>query len=384
VRRIVKRVKEEGESGVIHRLRGQGGSHRIDDEERQRIITRYQKQYEGFGPLLASEKLWEYDRIKVNDETLRLWLIQEGLWQGKKRRKPKERSWRERKGHLGEMIQMDGSQHDWLEGRGPKLVLMGYIDDATSRFYGKFYEHEGTQPALGSLKGYIKRYGIPKSIYLDKHSAYKYNRPQKYRDWPFRDQEELTQFGRACQQLGLELIYANSPQAKGRVERVFGTHQDRLVKELRLAGAKTCEDANQVLKRYLPRFNEKFEIPAKESGDLHRPVDERINLDDILSVQYERVLRNDRTILHGNRWYQILNKTRAQRVVVCEYLNGRMAIKNCSNRFDFKPIEGPRVKAVPVRKVKQMFRRLRPPPPQDGNWRKFKLKGSLPTQLGHF
>jgi hypothetical protein len=128
---------------------------------------------------------------------------------------------------------MDGSHHDWLEGRGPELVLMGYIDDATGRVYAKFYEYEGTKPAMESLKGYIKRHGIPTSIYLDKHSTYKNNRKYNYRDWPFRDKEELTQFARACQQIGIELIYADSPQAKGRVERLFGTFQDRLVKEMR-------------------------------------------------------------------------------------------------------------------------------------------------------
>ena len=136
------------------------------------------------------------------------------------------------------MVQMDGSHHVWLEGRGPKLVLMGYIDDATNRFYGRFYDYEGTMPAMGSLKGYIKRYGLPGSIYLDKHATYKTNKQQRYTEWPFRDEEELTQFGRACKQLGIELIFAHSPQAKGRVGRVFKTLQDRLVKELRLAQAK--------------------------------------------------------------------------------------------------------------------------------------------------
>lgn len=377
VRRIVRRVRAEGESGVIHKLRGRAGCRRIKAKIRERILGIYRRQYAGFGPLLASEKMQERDGVKVNDETLRLWLIQEGLRQVTRHRKPKERSWRARKEHLGEMVQMDGSQHDWLEGRGPRLVLMGYIDDATSRFYGKFYEYEGTMPALGSLKGYINRYGIPKTIYLDKHSTYKYNRPRKYKDWPFRDKEELTQFGRACGQLGIELIYANSPQAKGRVERVFGTHQDRLVKELRLAGAKTCEEADRVLKDYAPRFNQKFEVPAKERGDLHRPVDERIDVDEILSVQSEHVLRNDRTVMHQKRWYQVLTKTRAQRVKVCEYLNGRMAIKYDRTSLAYKLIEGPRVKEVLARKVKPRFR---PVPERGSYWRDgFKLKGSLTT-----
>lgn len=377
VRRIVRRVRAEGESGVIHKLRGKMGCRRLDSKVRERIIGLYRRQYEGFGPLLASEKLQERDGVKVNAETLRLWLIQEGLWQVSRQRKPKDRSWRARKEHLGEMVQMDGSHHDWLEGRGPKMVLMGYIDDATNRFYGKFYEYEGTLPALGSLKGYIKRYGIPQSIYLDKHSTYKNNQKHQYTDWPFRDKEELTQFGRACRQLGIELIYANSPQAKGRVERVFGTHQDRLVKELRLAGAKTCEEANRVLNGYLPKFNQRFEVSAKEPGDLHRPVDVRIGIDEILAIYSERVLRNDRTVLHERRWYQILTKTRAQRVRICEYLNGRVAIKHNGTPLAYKLIEGPKIKKFLARKVKPRFRSI---PPRGSYWRDgFKLPGSLPT-----
>lgn len=382
IRRMVQRVREEGETGVIHKLRGRAGCRRMDSKIRERIVGLYRKQYEGFGPLLASEKLWERDRVKVNDETLRLWLIEEGLWQVKKQRKLKARSWRARKEHLGEMVQMDGSHHDWLEGRGPELVLMGYIDDAIGRFYGEFHEYEGTMPAMKSLKGYIRRYGIPKSIYLDKHSTYRNNQPISYKEWPFRDKEELTQFGRACKQLGTELIYANSPQAKGRIERVFATHQDRLVKELRLANARTCEEANRVLKGYLVGFNRRFEVSAAKEGDLHRPVDSRLNIDEILSIQSEHVLRNDRTVLHQKQWYQILTKTRAERVTVCEYLNGRMAIKYDRTSLAYKLIEQPKAKEAPARKAKPRFK----PNHSNGSyWRDgFKLRGSLPNKLGHF
>jgi len=384
IRRIVKRVRTEGESGVVHRLRGRSGNRGIKDSLRQRILKIYLSCYEGFGPTLASEKLLERNNLKVNDETLRLWLIKEALWQVKSRKSRKSLSWRERKHHFGEMVQLDGSHHDWLEGRGPKLVLMGYIDDATSRFYGRFYGYEGTLPAMDSLKGYIKQNGIPKSIYLDRHSTYKINKKQYYKDWPFRDKQELTQFGRACQQLGIELIYANSPQAKGRVERIFETLQDRLVKELRLAKAAGCKEANLVLERYLDGFNKKFEVAAKRSGNLHRPVDKRILLDDILSFQTQRSLRNDRTVLHNNRWYQVLNRTRLKDITVYDYLNGRMAIKHGTNRFDYKAIEGP------INRVKPKILKLRRGkcyiPPKDSYWRiGFKLPGSLKTQkIGHF
>lgn len=391
VRRIVRRVRAEGESGVIHRLRGSTGNRRIKESSRQKILKTYQSCYKGFGPTLASEKLLERNGLTVNDETLRLWLIKEDLWQVKPLRMSKTFSWRERKHRLGEMVQMDGSHHDWLEGRGPKLVLMGYIDDATSRVYGKFYDYEGTMPAMDSLRGYIKKHGIPKSIYLDRHSTYKTNKKYSYTEWPFRDKQELTQFGRACQQLGIELIYAKTPQAKGRVERVFKTLQDRLTKELRLNKATTHQEANKILGQYLSSFNNKFQVAAKRSGDLHRPVDKRIILDDILSLQTQRVLRNDRTLLHDNHWYQILSTTRLDSVVVYDYLDGRMSIKDANNKLEYKAIEGPVVRVRP--KIFKTSCRRRYIPPKDNYWRiGFKLPGSLRTkqdisnlvEVGHF
>lgn len=376
IRRIVKRVKIEGESGVVHRLRGSPGNRGIKGSLREKILKIYRSCYEGFGPTLASEKLLERDGLKVCDETLRLWLIKKALWQAKPRRVPKSLSWRERKHHLGEMIQLDGSHHAWLEGRGPKLVLMGYIDDATGRFYGKFYSYEGTMPAMDSLKGYIRQHGIPKSIYLDRHSTYKTNKKYVYTEWPFRDKQELTQFGRACQQLGIELIYAYSPQAKGRVERIFETLQDRLTKELRLNKATTCQEANKILGQYLDSFNNKFQVVAKRRGDLHRSADKRIALDDILSIQTQRSLRNDRTVLHNNRWYQVLNRTRAANVVVHDYLNGRMSIKHGNNRLEYKSIEGPIVRVK--QKIYKARMRKRYVPPKDSYWRiGFKLAGSV-------
>ncbi len=268
---------------------------------------------------------------------------------------------------------MDGSHHHWLEERGPKLVLMGYIDDATGCVYGKFYDYEGTQPAFDSLKGYVKKNGIPRSIYLDKHSTYKINKAQRYKEWPFRDEEELTQFARGCRQLGIELIYAHSPQAKGRIERLFETFQDRLVKELRLERVKTLKEANQLLRFYLPGFNKKFSVAAHQPGNLHRQV-LGVDLNEILSIQREHVLRNDRTFVHEKQWYQVLDRTRAGKIMVHEYLNGRMAVKYGKNRLSYKPIEGP-IKRKVVRKVKPRRSFV---PPKGSYWRDgFKLAGSL-------
>ena len=256
------------------------------------------------------------------------------------------------------------------------MVLVGYIDDAKGKVHAKFYEYEGTQPAMDSLKGYIKKNGIPTSIYLDKHSAYKVNNKQTYRQWPFRDEEELTQFGRACRQLGIKLIFADSPQAKGRIERLFDTFQDRLVKEMRLENINTLEEANIFLEQYLPKFNKQFMVAVKKSGDYHRNA-QGIELDEILSIQTPRVLRNDRTIVHDSQWYQILAKTRAKEVMVVKYLNGRMAIKHNNNRLEYKPIEGPK-----KRVAKPVFRKARIRKyyqvPKDHIWRiGFKLKGRL-------
>ncbi len=377
VRRIVKRVRVEGERGVIHRLRGLKGARRIPDAVRSRALELYCERYSGFGPTLASEKLLELDRLHVSDETLRLWLAAEGLWHVDKRRNLKKRTWRARKDKFGQMVQMDGSHHDWLEGRGPKLVLMGYIDDATGRIYGEFFDFEGTIPAMGSLKGYIEHSGIPSQIYLDKHSTYKNNRKYQYTDWPFRDEEELTQFARACRQLGIELIYAHSPQAKGRIERLFRTLQDRLVKEMRLLGIKSCKEANEFLAKYIEKHNAKFAVPALRKGNAHRRLDKRMILDEILSVQTEHVLRNDRTVIHERKLYQVKNRIRAQRVTVFEYINGRMAIKSGQTRLRFNPItERPHIPPQ-IKQVRVIQRRPRYVPPRNSPWRTgFRLKGS--------
>jgi hypothetical protein len=377
VRRIVKRVRVEGERGVIHRLRGLQGARRIPDNIRSRALELYRERYNGFGPTLASEKLLELDHLRVSDETLRLWLAADGLWQVDKRRNRKKRSWRARKDKFGQMVQMDGSHHDWLEGRGPKLVLMGYIDDATGSIYCRFFDYEGTLPAMGGLKGYIELNGIPGQVYLDKHSTYRNNRKYKYTDWPFRDEEELTQFERSCRQLGIEVIHAHSPQAKGRIERLFKTLQDRLVKEMRLMNIKSSQESNAFLAKYIYKFNAKFAVPALKKGDAHRSLDKRISLEEIFSVQTEHVLRNDRTVIHERKLYQVTDRIRAQRVMVFEYLNGRMAIKHGQSRLSFNPIKD-RPQVVPkIKKIKVFGRRPRYIPPKNALWRtSFRLKGS--------
>lgn len=250
VRRILKRVRLEGDKGVIHKSRGRPSSRRISDEIREKVIQLYRSEYEDFGPTLAAEKLEERHRVRVNEETLRLWLIESGDW--KKRRKRRgHRRWRERKHHFGEMVQMDGSHHDWFEGRGAGCVLMGYIDDATGKVFGRFYDYEGTIPAMDSFQGYVQKYGLPMAVYLDRHTTYKSPAKASIED-ELENQRPLSEFERALKELGVEVIHATSAPAKGRVERLFGTLQDRLVKEMRLRGIRTVPEGNAFLKQYLP------------------------------------------------------------------------------------------------------------------------------------
>lgn len=216
IRRIIKRVRLEGDAGITHKLRGRPSNRRLPKKIKEKAIKLYRERYKGFGPTLASEKLFEIDRIKINDETLRNWLIESGDW--KKVRKGREhRQWRERKYHFGEMIQMDGSHHDWFESRGSKCVFMGYIDDATGKVFGRFYEYEGTIPAMESFNRYIKKYGIPMGVYLDKHTTYKSTARPSIED-ELNNTGPLSEFERALKELGVEVIHGQytAGQRQGR------------------------------------------------------------------------------------------------------------------------------------------------------------------------
>lgn len=342
--RITKAIRIEGDKGIIHKLRGRVSNRAIPDMIREKAIKLFQEKYHDFGPTLASEKLFERDKIKINDETLRLWLIKDEI-PYKRRRKRTHRQWRDRKAHYGEMLQLDGSHHDWFEGRGTKCVLMGYIDDATNRRYARFYEYEGVIPAMDSLKRYIKRNGIPYSIYLDNHSTYKSQAKPTIED-ELNNRKALSQFERVAEELGINIIHANSAAAKGRIERDFKTYQDRLVKEMRLRNISNVEEANKYLPVFLNKHNKRFKVnPAKE-GNLHRPLPENIDLDLVLSIKEERVLRNDFTISYENKFYQILDRINGRKVTVEKRLNGRMYITYKGKRLNYKEIQ-----ELPVKKV---------------------------------
>lgn len=366
IRRIIARVKIEGDKGIIHKSRGRTSNAAKPGAVKDKALKLFEDKYSDFGPTLASEKLFERDGIKVNDETLRLWLIDRGI-PYKKRRKRPHRQWRERRELYGQMVQMDGSHHAWFEDRGESCVLMGYIDDATGRPFARFYTYEGTIPAMDSFKRYIRKNGIPLSVYLDKHTTYKSTGKPSLED-ELNDTMPLSQFERALKELGVEVIHANSPQAKGRVERIFNTFQDRLVKELRLRKINSIEKANAFIERYLSGYAARFGKEPARDGDLHRSCPEDVDLDRILCVKTEHTLRNDFTVAHNKKLYQVLDNTRAQRVVVEEYVNGSMKIWYKDKALKFKKISI-RPEKEPAREPRAFKpRRVYTPQAQDHPW----------------
>jgi transposase len=336
IRRLARRVREEGDRGLIHRSRGRVSNRAIPAQVKSKVLDLYQEKYPDFGPTLASEKLFEINKIKINDETLRLWLLEAKIPYQQRKKRP-HREHRERRARLGELVQTDGSHHDWFEGRGPKCVLMGYIDDATGRPWGRFEPYEGTLPAMRSLKGYIKRYGIPASLYLDKHMTYRSPKQQTIED-ELAGRKAMSQFQRAAEELGIKVIHADSPQAKGRIERLFRTFQHRLIKEMRLANICTIEEGNRFLRHYLPLYYKRFGVEAAAQGDMHRPVPEGLDFDRILCVKTERVLRNDFTVAHENKLYQVLDNIRVKRVMVEERMDGTVTLRHGDLKLRWKPI----------------------------------------------
>ena len=369
VRRLVRRVEQEGDRGVIHRGRGRASNRAYPEKLKRKVIELYKKKYGDFGPTLFSEKLWEREEIEVGVETIRKWLIEAGARE-RVRSSRGHRRWRERKRYFGEMVQVDGSHHDWLEGRGPELVLMAYIDDATSRVMARFYDYEGTLPAMDSFRRYIRRYGVPTSLYLDKHTAYKSPAKPTIED-RLAGREPQSQFERAMRELGVQVIHAHSPQAKGRVERLFRTFQDRLVKEMRLEGIKTREEANRFLGKYLSVHNRWYSRPA--IGEVHRPVPERMDLSRVLCIRAKRGVRNDGTIVYNKSIYQVLESIRPRQVYVEERLDGRLYVTHRGESLRYRKLVGATAKAKPKRRAPRKETPKGHRPPQDLPWRRSRV-----------
>jgi hypothetical protein len=324
VRRLLRKIQAQRDQALSHGLRRRPSNHQAQPGLRQQVLEVYRAELHDFGPTLACEKLAERG-LHLSCETLRRWLIAEGLWQPRQRREVHRRR-RQRRACFGELVQMDTSLHDWLEGRGETMVLVNMIDDATSRILAGFYAGETVEAHMDLLGQWLKRYGRPVALYTDHDSIFEYQSKGR------SDPEGLTQFGRALQELGIELILAHSPQAKGRVERFFETAQDRWVKELRLAGVSTRQQANTLARRLLiPQFNRRFSVEPASPSDGHRPLGPGHNLAAILSLQHQRVVTNDYTVRFQNRLYQVGQPAypglRQGRVVIELRLDGTMALR---------------------------------------------------------
>lgn len=324
LRRLLQRLQQGGDAALIHGLRGRPSNHRKDAKLRRQVLRLYRKEFHDFGPTFAAEKLGEHG-LDVSADTLRRWLLAEGLWQ-RQRQRDQHRSRRPRRCCFGELVQMDTSIHDWTEGRGQDMVLMHMIDDATSRLLARFYDADTVLNHMELLRRWLQAFGRPLALYTDRHSIF------EVQDKGQALSDAQTQFGRALRELQIELIRARSPQAKGRVERSFGTAQDRLVKEMRLAKVKTIDQANALLDSgLLAKHNRLFAVPPRDRGDAHREVGTAFNVAAILSVQVPRTVANDYTVRFENRHYQldkpIYPGERGGKVVMEIRLDGRMAIR---------------------------------------------------------
>jgi len=333
-KRLWKRYREEGAAGLKHRSAGRRSNRAYGEKLREEVLGLVREKYSGrvgerFGPTLAAEHLASDDEVGVDGETLRRWMREEGLW-SRERRRRRHRRRRERKEHFGEMIQMDGSFHAWLEERGPEGCLMDLVDDATNTTLARLGEEETIWAAAGALRAWIERYGVPLKLYVDWKNLYKRAANAQER---LRGEEPITQFGRMCAKLGIELIAASSPQAKGRVERVHGTHQDRLVKKLRLERIASHAEANAYLEsEYLPEHNRRFARPALRSENYHRRAPCAAQLDRIFRLETERTISDDWVVRYDNRFFQLEPRSEnyapaRARVLVCGWPDGRLDIE---------------------------------------------------------
>lgn len=377
-KRIRKRHREEGDAGLAHRLRGKPSNRGTPRETRDKVIAIIREKYPDFGPTFASEKLDELHGIKLSDEAVRKLMISAGIWKVK-RRKERHRVRRERRECFGELVQMDGSHHDWLEGRAGKMVLMAMIDDSTNRVIARFFPAESTTSVMETMRLWLEAHGRPRAVYADRHSIWVSMKGEPGE----RDECDNTQTRRALRELNIDFIPARSPQAKGRVERLFGTLQDRLVKELRLAGIDNIDDANRFLDEvFLPIHNERFTVAPRRKANAHRKLGPGFDLDLILSTREKRVVQNDYTIRWLNRFFQIEKPAvpglRRGRVEVAVLLDGSMEIlfrgrklkwheiTDATHKSTYShPTPGGGIKDKPPRSGKKWI------PTKDHPWRKY-------------
>lgn len=337
VQRLLGRMRKIGDRAVLHGLHGKASHRKIAEKVEQRAVEILSMPvYQGFGPTLAAEYLEKKHRIRASKETVRQWMMRSKLWRGRKEKVGDVHLWRPRRSRFGELVQWDSSEHDWLEGRGEKLYLIAMIDDATSRLWARFVRHDSTAENMRLLGGYLEKYGRPLAFYTDKASLFR-TADKRRRDEPGVEKDPVqmppTQIGRALQELGITWIAAHSPQAKGRVERNFGTAQDRLVKGMRVARVKTLNEANRYLEEdYLVWWERELTVEAANPDDAHRRLDKSHNLAASLSHVETRQIRNDYTFRWEGGLYQIepgsvVSGMRGAAVRIEQRLDASMAVR---------------------------------------------------------
>jgi hypothetical protein len=373
-KRIWRRYQDAGDAGLVHRLRGQPSGRRKPPELRAQALARYgEERYADFGPTLMAEHLLK-EQLVVDHETLRRWRMAEGK-HAVRRRKQKHRQWRERKPSFGAMVQLDGSHHDWFEGRGPPCVLMVMVDDATNRMRARFFAEETTRASYDVLEGWVRQHGLPVSLYVDRDSIYRCEGVASLAE-QLAGELPQTQFGRAMEALGVKLILAHSPQAKGRVERMNGVLQDRLVKELRLAGISDLESANRFLDgKYLRPFNRQFARQAASPVDVHRAVPR--NLNEVLSWEAERVVQGDWTVACDGKRYQLDRQHEAlslvrRKIIVRTLRNGRVQLVYRGQPLKWRalPAGAARAAAVKVKRPRPLKTKPETAPAWNHPWRR--------------
>lgn len=374
IKRLKVKVKEYGPKALIHGNRGKSGNRGIPKQEKEKIIKLLHNRYPDFKPGFASEKLFQEYGIKRDPKTIRRIMMEQGLWKPKRKKRKEYRSWRQRRACYGEMEQFDGSYERWFENRGPYCCLLASIDDATGiPTKAEFAKNEGVFPVFNFWIGYFKEHGKPYSIYSDKFSTYKM--PQKTAQ---ENHDTLTQFQRAMSQSRVELITAHSCQAKGRVERLFNTLQDRLIKEMRLANISTMKEGNKFLKEvFLPQYKNKYAVEPRGKANLHKllSLKEKSDLDSIFSKQYVRTIRNDFTVSFKKQWHQLLKDQPAtiykgDKITVEERLDGTVRFRIRGKYLNHKVLPERPKKLNVSTFIAASSKRSAYIPPADHPWRK--------------
>ena len=374
IKRLLRAYRQKGAAGLVSKQRGHKSNNRLSEDMKRKALNLLRTKYKGFGPTLAHEKLVEREKLKLSDESVRKLMIAEGLWKPRKAKKVVIHQLRERRACFGELIQIDGSPHDWFEGRADACVLLVFIDDATGQLVQLlFVEQESFFSYCQAAEGYIRQYGKPVAFYSDKLGVFRVNVPSRGVG------EALTQFGRAMQELAIQIICANSPQAKGRVERVIQTLQDRLPKELRLRGISNMTEGNAYLPEFLQDFNQRFAVEARSSLDAHRPLTTQENLARILTWQETRTLSKNLTLQFQKTVYQIQTNRppyalRNAQVTVCVNAQEELTIFYHGKALPYSIYnhQAKQAEMVSAKNVNRVLpeKRLPPKPAPDHPWRR--------------